>query len=84
MRRQHPIGDYIADFYCHKAKLIIELDGKYHESQSQRKMDNIKDEILEEFGLRILHFSDEEVINDIASVISQIKMELSAGSPSGD
>jgi len=84
IRRQHPIGDYIADFYCHKAKLVIELDGKYHDSQSQRKIDKLRDEVFEEFGLHLLHFSDDVVINDMASVISQIKTVLSVGSPLGD
>ena len=40
-RRQHPISLYIADFYCHKFKLIIELDGKYHEEKEQKIIDTI-------------------------------------------
>ncbi|MEN8251795.1 MAG: endonuclease domain-containing protein [Bacteroidota bacterium] len=83
-RRQHPIGNYIADFYCHKAQLVIELDGIYHERSSQRKTDKLRDEVLEELGIRILHFTDDEVINDMPSIITKIELQLSVGSPLGD
>lgn len=55
-RRQHPIGRYIADFYCAEAKLVLELDGPHHEDLEEREYDAIRDEYLNARGLRILRF----------------------------
>ena len=46
-RRQHPLGRYILDFYCHKAKLAIEIDGKYHELSEQKKLDETRTNEIE-------------------------------------
>ena len=45
-RRQHPVNIYIADFYCHKFKLIIELDGDYHNQEEQKQKDEVRTEVL--------------------------------------
>jgi len=55
-RRQHPISNFIADFYCHKAKLVIEIDGMYHDSKSQSEFDANRTEVMKEFGLKIIRF----------------------------
>ena len=84
-RRQHPIGKYIADFYCHSIKLIIELDGKYHHTRKQLELDKHRDNAMEELGIQILRFSDDDVLNDIDSVVTKIKsIALRGGSPLGD
>ena len=49
-RRQHPVGLYIADFYCHKAKLIIEVDGSVHNKKDIKELDEIKENELVKWG----------------------------------
>ena len=75
-RRQHPISLYIADFYCHKFKLIIELDGKYHEEKEQKIKDQERDEVLKLNGLNILRFKNEEVEKNIDNVLIKIKNQI--------
>ena len=83
-KRQHPIKYFIADFYCHKAKLIIEVDGGYHNVQEQYQYDRNRDYELEELGLSVLHFTNEEVVDNIEVVLEKIKEELTPKSPEGD
>lgn len=75
-RRQHPIGIFIVDFYNHKNKLVIELDGEYHDSAAQK----IKDEERENFvlynGLKIIRFKNETIINDLAGTLERINKEF--------
>src|ERR1700739_4124085 len=71
-RRQHPLGIYIADFYCHWAKLVIELDGRIHERTGIKENDKVRQKILEDEGLKVLRFSNEEVFNDIDTVLDKI------------
>jgi very-short-patch-repair endonuclease len=70
-KAQHPIDIFIADFYCHKFKLIIEVDGEIHESQ--KESDENRTAELERFGLTVIRFTNDEVINDIERVIEEIK-----------
>ncbi|MBR1933949.1 MAG: endonuclease domain-containing protein [Prevotella sp.] len=75
-RRQHPIGDYIADFLCLTRKLVIEVDGGYHNDPQQRIEDVWRTEFLESKNYRVLRFTNEEVNTDTRGVISRIKEEL--------
>ena len=72
-RRQHPLDIFIADFYCHEKKLVIELDGGIHDSLEQKEYDEGRTFELEEKGFKILRFRNEEVINNIEDVLSRIK-----------
>jgi very-short-patch-repair endonuclease len=72
-RRQHPINLFIADFYCHKAKLVIEVDGSLHEIESYKTRDKGRDDEFEKFGLITIRFSNDDIIYDIDSVIKKIK-----------
>ncbi|MFC5623645.1 endonuclease domain-containing protein [Algoriphagus winogradskyi] len=72
-RRQYPIYKYIADFYCHELSLVIELDGGVHDGLEQKEHDLNRDQVIQEFGIQILRFKNEEVIGDIREVIRQIK-----------
>ena len=72
-RRQHPINRFIADFYCHKTRLVIELDGCIHLSKEQKERDQERDSIMKEFGLTVLRFTNNEVRNNIPAVINRIK-----------
>jgi len=69
-RRQHPIGGYIADFACPLHKLVIEVDGSIHEFQKED--DERRTACLCDRGYRVVRFSNEEVLNNIESVLNQI------------
>jgi very-short-patch-repair endonuclease len=71
-KRQHPIAHYIVDFYCHKAKLIIELDGGYHNEADQMINDEFRTDELTDLGLMVLRFSNEEVRSRMEEVIKRI------------
>ena len=75
-RRQHPIGDYIADFLCTQTKLVIEVDGGYHSTPEQQIEDQWRTEFLQGKGYRVIRFSNEEVDTDIMQVINRINQEL--------
>jgi very-short-patch-repair endonuclease len=75
-RRQHPIGDYIADFICLSEKLVVEVDGEYHNTEEQRIDDKVRTHSLRQMGFRVIRFSNQEVDADIISVIRRIKEEL--------
>ena len=64
-RRQHAIHSFIADFYCHTHKLVIELDGPHHETPANRSYDAQRTQTLNDFEIRVLRFTNEEVLNNI-------------------
>ena len=72
-RRQHPIHYYIADFYCHEKRLIIEVDGGIHSTPGIQEHDKNRTAELGRFGIRVLRFSNEQVMTGIDVVISEIK-----------
>ena len=72
-RRQHPIGDYIADFICLRRKLIIEVDGGYHNEPIQQQDDQMRTDFLENKGYTVIRFKNEEISNDLHTVIMKIK-----------
>ena len=65
-RSQHPVGVWILDFYCPKIKLVIEVDGKSHESRSE--YDAIRTATLESHGYHVLRFKNEEIFEDLQNV----------------
>ena len=75
--RQRPIGKYIVDFLCPKAKLIIELDGISHYNEEAFELDQIRQADLEKMGYKVLRFHDEEVMNDRENVVKEITAEVS-------
>ena len=75
-RRQHAIGHYIADFACLPARLIIEVDGGYHDSPQQQEIDNIRTDYMEGKGFHVVRFSNEEISADIKGVIQIVKDKL--------
>ena len=77
-RRQHPLGIYIADFYCHQHKLIIELDGSIHNLPEVALNDKIRQQNLEFDGYRVLRFNNREVFNHLEKVLTTIKDNLSS------
>ena len=75
--RQHVIGQYIVDFVCLEEKLVIEVDGGYHSEPRQQESDELREEELERMGYHVIRFSNEEVMNDIESVLDEIRERLS-------
>ncbi|OOG72282.1 endonuclease domain-containing protein [Algoriphagus sp. A40] len=67
-RRQHPIGPYIADFYCHSLRLVIELDGGVHDTIDQIERDKGREFELRNLGLRIIRFQNDEVLSNLDQV----------------
>jgi very-short-patch-repair endonuclease len=72
-RRQHPIYRYIADFYCHKEKLVIEVDGSYHNNPEQRDYDKNRDATMNEYDIKVLRFTNEEILTRLDNVLERIK-----------
>lgn len=71
-RRQHVIGNYIADFICISCRLVIEVDGGYHFTAEQQLEDLSRTMELEAMGYNVMRFTNEEVIGNIKNVIDQI------------
>lgn len=70
--RQKPLLNYIVDFYCAKAKLIIELDGSQHYEPEYQEKDALRDAELASLGFTVMRFSNDEVMFEIESVVEQI------------
>lgn len=75
-RRQHVIGDYIADFVCLEKNLIIEIDGGYHEDSEQQMEDNLRSTALKEYGFAILRVRNEEVLCNTEALLRKLKLAL--------
>ena len=75
-KRQHPILYFIADFYCHQAKLIIEIDGGYHDIPEQYIYDTNRDAELNNFGLKVVRFSNNDVLNNIENTLKLIEQAI--------
>jgi len=73
-RRQVPFDRYVIDFYCHAAKLAVELDGRQHEWFAE--YDAGRTEVLERVGVRVIRFTNEEVCADLDSVLTRLGAEL--------
>ncbi|KXS33571.1 MAG: ATP-dependent helicase HrpA [Candidatus Gallionella acididurans] len=71
-RRQHPAGSYILDFYCHQAKLAIELDGGQHAEEAQRAHDDKRSDWLEAQGIKVLRFWNNEVLTNTEGVLQSL------------
>jgi very-short-patch-repair endonuclease len=77
-RRQFGIGHYIADFYCHEKKLIIELDGSQHYYEDGVEYDKVRDDFLTKSGFHILRFTNKEVNESMDGIIMKIKEVIQA------
>jgi len=74
-KAQHPVAGFIADFYCHKAKLVIEADGLIHQTQKEYDLD--RDRVFNDLGLTVFRFTNQEIENSLDSVIQIITNFLS-------
>lgn len=75
-RRQHAIGDYIVDFVCFRNKLVIEIDGGYHESERQKELDNIRTDFLSSHGFEVIRFTNDEVLHYPDETIEKIEQKF--------
>ena len=77
-QRQKCIDHFIADFYCHQARLIIEIDGSQHATKEGREKDAFRTEILEEYGLKVIRFTNKQINTNFYGVCMYIDMVVQA------
>ena len=73
-RRQHPFKDYILDFYCHRAKLVIEVDGKQHKNNLE--YDAQRTRVVESYGLELIRFENFEIDDHFEKVIEKVTQNM--------
>jgi very-short-patch-repair endonuclease len=71
-RRQHVIRGFIVDFYCHRTRLVVEIDGDIHKSQTET--DAFRDEIIDSLGLSMLRLSNDKVEKNLGGAIREIQI----------
>ncbi len=76
IRRQHPLGPYIADFYCHQKKLVIEIDGGVHNDVTVKEYDEIRQKTIEFYGIKVIRFRNEDVFSRMKFVLAEIEKNL--------
>ena len=72
-RRQHPIDEFIVDFVCLQKKLVIEVDGEYHNAPEQKTADAVRTEQIEKMGFKVIRYHNDEGDNHTAEVVEEIK-----------
>ena len=75
-RRQHPVGNYVLDFYCHESKIAIELDANVHKTSEAKEYDDTQTMFLKDYEITVLRFWNAEVMNDINRVLATISSNL--------
>src|ERR1035437_5005613 len=80
-RRQHPVAGYIPDFVCLERKLMVEIDGGYHNEEEQKKLDDVREQWLSEHGYRMIRFTNDQVLYQLPKVLQQLGEALSFGEP---
>ncbi|MBX3293876.1 MAG: HsdR family type I site-specific deoxyribonuclease [Acidobacteria bacterium] len=83
-RRQHQIGDYVVDFYCHEKKLVVEFDGEVHDSTEQQRHDSIRDKYLTTLGNKVVRFKNAELLDSPEPVLDRLSSLLSPWERSGE
>lgn len=74
-KAQHPISTFIADFYCHKIKLVVEIDGDSHNSLDQKSYDEGRNDEMLQLGITTLRFSNEDIETRLREVLSQLTLK---------
>lgn len=75
-KAQHPIKNFIADFYCHKAKLVIEIDGSIHDLEENTEYDEGRTFELEQLGLKVIRFTNDKVKYNLSGVVEEIRKHI--------
>ena len=71
-RRQHPIDKFVADFYCHEKKIVIELDGSIHDEKINKEYDEARTAMLAGLNVIVLRFKNEDITNNLKEVLKKI------------
>jgi very-short-patch-repair endonuclease len=82
--RQRPIDHFIVDFYCHNLKLVIEIDGESHFTEEAEAADGERTQILESYGLKVIRFTNQEVLKDFEAVCKSIEQEIPVNNEVGE
>ena len=72
-RRQHPVNQFIADFYCHKIRLVIEIDGSFHNIETIKERDKGRDDEFDNLGIKTIRFTNNDVLSKLTFVLDSIK-----------
>jgi very-short-patch-repair endonuclease len=75
-RRQHPVGYFIVDFYCHEKRLVVEVDGSIHDLEEVKERDENREAELKNLGLTVVRFTNNEVIYHINKVLNTLRMNV--------
>ncbi|HMV42795.1 MAG TPA: endonuclease domain-containing protein [Leptospiraceae bacterium] len=75
--RQKPIDEYIADFYCHKLKLVIEIDGESHLAEEAKDYDEHRTRVLNAYGIEVVRYTNEQIRNHLDEVEKDLKEKVS-------
>lgn len=81
-RRQHSVGDYILDFYCKELRLAIEVDGDIHFEEGQFEYDRVRTKWLNSMFIRVVRFTNDEVLDDLDGVLTRLGREITSPGPS--
>ena len=73
VHRQRPIDNFIVDFYCPQLKLVIEVDGDSHYTENAQECDRQRTEILQGYGLKVIRFNNNDVLDNLAGVVTIIE-----------
>ncbi len=84
VRHQKVISPYIVDFYCPSAKLVIEVDGYYHTTEQGRKADRLRDAYMEDMGLKVLRYTNDDVNTRFDDVCEDIMRYINERDPFGE
>jgi len=75
-RRQHPINFFIADFYCHEANLVLEIDGGIHDETEVKERDAWREEVINQFGIKVIRFKNDDIVKNIDKIVAEIESLL--------
>ena len=79
-RRQHPIGPFIADFYCHELKLVVEIDGDVHDLEDVKQYDVQRENYIKELGLKVLRFQNGDVFKNAHLIEEALRVVMRSSS----
>lgn len=75
-RRQHPIYNYVVDFYCHSGRLVIEVDGLVHSTREAELNDKVRTQAFTEFNIEVMRFTNDEVLFEMETVLHKVRLHL--------
>lgn len=80
-RRQHPISEFVADFYCHTLKLVVEVDGGIHKLNGKKEYDIKRTDEMNRFGITVIRFTNRQIIDEMENVLKELAVFLTPVDP---